>query len=120
MNSRYFRDLVLRHTLLDAAVVEPYMSLHVGEPGEIGVAELAGEGYERQPLELARSAPGTVTNQNGVEFRDLPAGLVTHFGVWDARTGGNYLSGGPLMVPHQLYLGNNLGWREAEIVLRVG
>ena len=120
MNSRYFRDLVLRHTLLDAAVVEPYMSLHVGEPGEIGVAELAGEGYERQPLELARSAPGTVTNQNNVEFRDLPAGLVTHFGVWDARTGGNYLSGGPLMVPHQLYLGNNLGWREAEIVIRAG
>lgn len=96
------------------------MSLHTADPGESGGDEINGEGYSRVEVKLSRVAPGTVTNEEGISFRDLPAAKITHFGVWDERDGGNYLMGGPLAMPHQVYAGNNLGWQEAEIVLRVG
>ena len=120
-NSVFLRDLVLAKTLLArSALPQIFVSLHEGDPGDTGRAELAGGEYVRQMLILGRSAPGVATNQRDIEFDGLPEAAITHFGIWDARAEGHYLTGGPLGVPTTVAERQALRWREAEIVLRIG
>ena len=120
MNSPYFTGLILDRTLLDGAVVpELAVSLHSGDPGVDGGHELVG--YERQRVFPAKLGASTVLNTNALEFDALPQGEVTHFGVWDAREGGNFLLGGALPAPQRIVRDNQaLRWREGEWAFRIG
>lgn len=118
-NSPYFRDLLLqRSPLLDGTGA--YMSLHIADPSIDGRAELGGGGYERQRLDLVRTAAGTMANENEIAFESLPTATARFFGVWDAQEGGHFLTGGSLLSPVELQAGQALRYRETDLVLRIG
>jgi len=121
-NSVFLRDLVLHRILLDKEIMPGglYISLHSGDPGVSGANEIQGGGYNRLAIAFTRSAPGAAVNIDAIEYEDLPRSEVTHFGIWDARIGGNYLTGGTLLIPQTILQGQSLRWRESDLTLRVG
>lgn len=83
-----------------AFTVNPtYVSLHTADPGETGASEVTGASYARQQVAAAGwavAASGATSNLNVIQFVSMPAVTVTHVGIWDALSGGNFLWGGAL------------------------
>ena len=74
-----------------------YVSLHTADPGEAGANEVAGGSYARQASGgFAAAAGGTTDNDAIIDFTLMPAETMTHVGIWDAVTAGNFLIGGAL------------------------
>lgn len=111
--STYAGNAILNLLLRGVAFTAPsrvYVSLHTGDPGATGANEVstaAWPSYERQdPAQGAAIASGfdaaaSKATQNAKQML-FPANdgasevTVTHFGIWDAETGGNFLHGDPL------------------------
>jgi hypothetical protein len=87
------------------AVATPYISLHTGNPGETGASEAAGGSYARQAGSFGAAAAGQVANDAAISFTAMPASTITHVGIWDAVSGGNFLWGGALTVSRTLSSG---------------
>lgn len=97
------KSTYLRNKLLDAiyngvsySVTTPYVSLHTGDPGTTGASEVSGSSYARQAGSFGNASSGAVSTDAQVNFVDMPACTVTHVGIWDAISGGNFLWGGAL------------------------
>lgn len=70
-----------------------YASLHTANPGSTGTSEVTGgtPAYARQSLTWNSASAGSKTLSNTPLF-DVPAATtVTHVGLWDAVTTGNYV-----------------------------
>lgn len=97
--SAYAEALVL-NALLPTAGGQRYLSLHSGNPGSNGTNEITGGSYARQEVtwEDVGSDPTTRQNDSDVQFPTASAswGSITHFGIWDAATNGNFIGGGIL------------------------
>lgn len=87
-------DKIFRNT--DFSVTAAYISLHTADPGETGINEVTGGSYARQSASFNVAASGATANSGVVDFISMPAVTVTHIGLWDAATGGNFLWGGAL------------------------
>ena len=110
--SLFLRQQMLRSQLEDRTL---YVSLHSGDPGEDGDNELLGISYRRQEATFGLDFESEL-NQDVVSFIGLPAGLVTHTAIWDTRTGGNFLSGGPLDFPREVEVaGDGIFFRPRQI-----
>lgn len=103
------RDKILRD--IDFTVTTPYVSLHTASPATTGANEITagseGGSYARQPC----SSWGVAlprTNAAVVEWTNTPFIEVSHFGLWDAVSGGNFLMGGTLMLSTTLGLGEHV------------
>lgn len=98
MLSVLYANRVLNKVFQDTAVaLSPWLTLHVADPGATGANELAG--VTRQSILTSFTAPsanGQLMNTVAVVFNSLPTATVTHFGIWDAQTGGNFVQGGML------------------------
>jgi len=75
-----------------------YVSIHSGNPGNNGANEHSYSGYVRkQPATGWNAASNGVpaTNDGDITFDEVPAGgiTVTHIGIWDAATSGNFIFG---------------------------
>jgi hypothetical protein len=81
------------------AVATLYASLHNGNPGITGANEVAGGSYARQAVTLGTPSSSAVSNSAALNFTGMPAvttpGL-THVGLWDASSAGNFLWAGTL------------------------
>lgn len=75
---------------------DPYVSLHTADPGATGADEVAGGSYARVQAAFSAAASGAVSNSGNIDHTGMPAATVTHAGLWDASSGGNFLWGGPL------------------------
>ena len=77
-----------------------YVSLHTADPVLTGANELSGNGYARQSCAFsnAGSEPTVASNSAIVTYPTATGnwGTVTHFGVWDAVSAGNYRGSGAL------------------------
>jgi hypothetical protein len=73
-----------------------YVSLHTADPGATGASECTGGSYARQAAPAVASSSGTYTSNANIDFTSMPACTVTHAGIWDAATVGNFLLGGAL------------------------
>lgn len=82
-----------------------YISLHTADPGDTGASEVTGGSYARvqvnqdgatQPY-WNSAASSSMDNNGAITF---PQGggdaNVTHFGIWDSASTGNFLRGGSL------------------------
>jgi hypothetical protein len=87
-------DAVFNNTSF--AVSAPYVSLHTADPGETGASEATGGSYARQLGSFAAAASGAVATDADINFTVMPAATITHVGVWDASSSGNFLWGGAL------------------------
>lgn len=76
-----------------------YVSLHTADPGETGASEVTGGSYARQQVTNVNwdaAVGGVADNAAAITFANMPAATVTHAGVWDAVTAGNFDGGGAL------------------------
>jgi hypothetical protein len=97
------RSVYLRNAILDAlgnntsfAVSQVYVSLHTGDPGLNGASEVSGGSYAREAVSFGAASGGAMENDALVRFDSVPAGTITHFGLWDAASAGNFLWGAAL------------------------
>jgi len=105
MNTTYFLNLVAGNifkTKTNPAVPSKmYLGFSKTTPNLAGgnVTEPTGNGYARVPLNsLGAPSNGLVSNTEQVEFAESTAawGMLTHYVVYDAATGGNLLMYGEL------------------------
>ena len=119
-SSLYFREMLLRHTILDSGVFPRlFLSLHDEDPGEFGASEIDGLSYERQVIVFGNGSSQT-SNVNLIEYDWLPASRISHYGIWDSVRGGRYLLSGELEVAQALQEGQALRWRPDELIIRIG
>src|SRR5713101_1082524 len=107
--SDYLEDQLRKHIFRTGSFTKPvslYVSLHTADPTDTGLGAEANYGsYARvvnNPLD-ANWTSGTATdgitqNVGALAFPAATSGsnLVTHFGIWDASSGGNMICYGQL------------------------
>ncbi len=78
-----------------------YLSLHTSDPGPLGDfdSEASGGDYERQPTTFTVAGSRSSGNVDNAIFANMPAGTVTHVGIWTAVTGGNMIASKNLTTP---------------------
>lgn len=100
-------DKILRNTdFVHASAI--YVSLHEGDPGQTGVNEVVGGGYNRKLATFSAAANKETSNASDIEFPNMPTSTVTHIGLWSAASGGNFWWGGSLTVSKALTTGDTL------------
>ena len=80
------------------AALAIYVSLHDGDPGESGTAEISGgnPAYARKSITWNAAANGSLDDSNVPVF-DVPAGkTVKHVGFWSALTTGIFYGSAPV------------------------
>ncbi len=110
--SSYLADALInwmRGTTFPAVPANLYVSLHTATPAGTGVSECADATYARVAVATAvgswdapSSGGGGRTTQNtgAITFPALTGGVtISHVGLWDALSGGNFLKAGALTAP---------------------
>lgn len=102
----------LRGTTFPAAPANVYASLHTADPGETGASEHgATAGYTRKIIGFGAGNPAS--NAAIVEYAQAStnySAAITHFGVWDALSGGNFLGGSILTNSRTISTGDIPRW----------
>lgn len=83
----YSSKMLLDHLLSAGA----FVSMHTDDPGKTGDCEVSGGKYSRKTVVFGAWKEGSRTNQGIVKWEKMPKAEVTHLGLWDAKTGGNFL-----------------------------
>ena len=78
------------------AVATCYIKLHVGDPGAAGAGNPATE-TTRKAVSFGAAASGAIASDAAVTWTNV-AGTedYTHFSLWDASSGGNFLGSGTI------------------------
>lgn len=96
--------------ILTPLTTSAFVSLHTADPVLTGANELSGNGYARQSVAFsnAGSEPTVASNSAIVTFPAATAawGTITHFGIWDAVTAGNYRGSGALTTSKAINSGD--------------
>jgi hypothetical protein len=108
--SNYLETLLLGEleTILEA---DGYVALFTADPGETGASgEVSGGDYARIAIGNVTVTGGSLANDAAVEFAEASAGwgAITHFGLFDADTAGNFLAGGQLTAPKTVLTGDSV------------
>lgn len=110
--SDYLEVELRKHIFRTGSFTKPsalYVSLHTADPtDDASGAEVSGGSYarvQRDPLDAnwtaASATDGVTDNAAAITFPAPTAnwGTITHFGIWDAASGGNLLIHGALTTP---------------------
>ena len=95
--SDYLENKILDHVLANTTYVSPttvYIGLSTGSfADDNSGTELTGNGYARQAMAFDAAVSGATDNTSNVDFPAATAswGTVSHYGLFDASTGGNLL-----------------------------
>jgi len=90
--------------VLDALLADVYVSLHTADPGNTGASEVGtvGTGYARQVATFNSTGNNPTVRANNAIIQFPIAltgwGEVTHVGIWDAISGGEFIAYAPLAV----------------------
>lgn len=118
MASDFLEDLIRTHLMRTgtwAKSTARYFSLHTADPGDTGTSEVTGGSYARQQRDAAdanwsagTATDGTTLNVAAITFPAPSAnwGVVTHVGMWDAVSGGNFMGAGALAIPKTINNGD--------------
>lgn len=107
MFSTYLGNAILNMLLKNTAFTAlgtVFISYHTADPGLTGANEVSGNGYARKAVlgaDWGTVAAKTVDNINAITFATATGsqGTVTHVGIWDSATTGNFLGGAALSTP---------------------
>lgn len=99
--SNYTKDGIVNLLFNGAAFTPPttlHLSLHSALPSGTGSNEITGGAYARQTFTATNSTggAGAAENEAAITYTGMPAVNVSHVGVWDAATGGNFIMFGTL------------------------
>ena len=112
--SDYLENEILDHILGTGAYTMPttvYVGLSTGSFNDDNSGtELSGSGYARQSIAFNAASNGTADNSGSVDFPAATGswGTVSHFGLFDASTGGNLLIHGALTASKAVDTGDIL------------
>ena len=112
--SDYAENKLLDHILGTTSFTMPttvYVGLSTGSFGDDNSGtELTGNGYARKSISFGAASSGTASNDAAVEFAAATGswGTVSHFGLYDASTGGNLLIHGALTASKVIATGDIL------------
>ena len=112
--SDYLENEILDHILGTGAYTMPttvYVGLATASfNDDHSGAELSGSGYARQAIAFNAASSGTADNSGAVDFPAATGswGTVSHFGLFDASTGGNLLIHGALTASKAVATGDIL------------
>ncbi len=112
--SDYLENEILDHILGTGAYTMPsaiYIGLSTGSFGDdASGTELNGNGYTRKVMAFDAAVAGTADNTGAVEFSAATAswGTVSHFGLFDASSGGNLLIHGAFTAAKLINTGDIL------------
>lgn len=119
--SDYLEDKILDHVLRNTAYTPAatvYAALFTADPGETGASnEVSGGSYARQAVTFSAASGGVIASSADVTFDALPAATITHFGIFDASTGGNFLYGGALSSSVELISGSDVVFSSGQITV---
>lgn len=97
-----------------------WVQLHVGDPGDLGLNNVAGESTRVQGSWGTTDATGTAVNISDLDWLSVAADeTITHVSIWDASTGGNCWFRGPLPNPIPITVGSDLQLAAADAVLQL-
>lgn len=106
MSISNFAELKLLGAIFNSAAYgvanNPYVSLHESDVLETGAGEIVSAGgfaYARQQAAFASPGSGATENLANLVWTNMPAKTITHIGIHDSLTGGNFLWGGALNTP---------------------
>lgn len=112
--SDYLENEILDHILGTGAYTMPttvYVGLSTGSFNDDNSGtELSGSGYARQSIAFGAASSGTASNSGNVDFPAATGswGVISHFGLFDASTGGNLLIHGALTASKTVATGDIL------------
>lgn len=112
--SDYLENEILDHILGTGAYTMPsavYIGLSTASFNDNNSGtELTGNGYARKAITFDAAASGTTDNAATVEFSAATGswGTVSHFGLFDASSGGNLLIHGAFTVAKAINTGDIL------------
>ena len=111
-------DAIFNNSSLSYANI--YLSLHTDDPGDNGANEVTAGAFtyarkQTAPADWDSAAAKAITTLSPFEWEDMPGVTVTHIGVWDALSDGNFLWGGPLTVSKTVPAGETLRFKAGEI-----
>lgn len=112
--SDYLELKVLDHVLGTSAYTMPttvYVGLSTGSfADDNSGTELTGNGYARQSIAFDAAASGTTDNTAAVDFPAATGswGTVSHYGLFDASSGGNLLIHGAFTTSKTVATGDIL------------
>jgi hypothetical protein len=136
--SQYLADRILtwvKGVSFPAALSNVHISIHSGNPGVNGTVDdattsVTGTANRTTVASSAFSAVGNasgggreITNSYVVQITTNAANgstvTLTHFGVWDAVTGGNFLASGELTTPVSVQQGDTVQFNVGAMAIRV-
>ena len=83
-------------TVLNSLLAARFVSLHTAAPGDSGASEVTGGAYARQAATFTNTGnnPTVAANSTLIQYPTATAswGTITHFGIWSASSGGNFLA----------------------------
>jgi hypothetical protein len=112
--SDYLENEVLDHILGTGAYTMPttvYVGLSTGSFNDDNSGtELTGNNYARESITFGAASSGTASNSAAVEFNAATGswGTISHFGLFDALSGGNLLIHGALTASKVIDTGDIL------------
>lgn len=119
-----FAEAELLDHVFNAAYTPPttvYLGLSTADPLDdaSGLSEPSGDGYVRKAITFGAAASRKVTQNADVDYDQATGawGLITHYGVFDAESGGNMLGHGALGQSKQIVSGNTPSVKSGEVYI---
>lgn len=112
--SNYLENKVLDHVLGSSAYTQPsalYVALSTGSfADDNSGTELSGNGYTRKVVTFGTASGGSISSNSNVEFDTATGdqGTISHFGIFDASSGGNLLYHGAFSTSKVISTGDVL------------
>ena len=112
--SNYLENKVLDHVLGSSAFTQPsalYVALSTGSfNDDASGTELSGNGYARKVVTFGTASGGSISSNSNVEFDTATGdqGTISHFGIFDASSGGNLLYHGAFSSSKVISTGDEL------------
>lgn len=125
--SNYAENKVLDHSLGTLSWTAPtvYVALYTSSPtdADTGTELTPGSlGYARQTAAFSAAASGATSNSGIITFGPCTTsnwGVITHFGIRDASTGGNLIYWGALTVSKTVTVGDTAQFLAGDIDITV-
>lgn len=96
-----------------------YVSLHTGDPGDTGANEVSGGSYARADgtSSFPAASSGSCANNVAITFPTASGswGTVSHVGLWDASSTGNWLGGGSLSASKTIASGDSASFATSNL-----
>lgn len=101
-------DAVLNATTTGGGLptADVWVKLHIGDPGEAGTSNAAGETTRKQASFAAASGGACATNADLTWTNVSTTETISHISLWDASTAGNHLWYGALSASKAVNAGD--------------